>query len=278
MTWNMKRGLNFIQTSEETEKMAETFEAAFDFSGRVALVTGGASGIGKAAALAFASNGAKVAMLDMEESAGKEICDEIQAQGGQAFFLKTDVADMGKVKSDVSLIRKRWGRIDILLCSAGIVHTKPFLESTESEFDRVFSVNVKGIFVCNTAVLPIMIEQKYGKIINIGSVAGKTGGGFHGSTLYGSTKGAVIALTKGIAREAAMYGINVNCICPGAVDTPMLKDISCEKRKSAIEMSMIPRFAQAQDIADMAVFLASDWAKHITSGIVNVDGGLNKGN
>lgn len=250
----------------------------FDFTGKTAIVTGGASGIGKAAALSFGACGARVAVFDMQDAAGEAVCGEIRSAGGEAAYLRTDVANIAQVKANVDSLRARWGRIDIIVCCAGVVHAKPFLETSEEEFDRLYSINVKGIFACNRAVLPIMMEQKYGKIVNIGSVAGKTGGGFHGSTLYGSTKGAVIAMTKGVAREAGSFGVNVNCICPGAVDTPMLKEVTPEKRAYLISLSMLPRFADPQDIADAALFLASDCAKHITSGIINVDGGVNKGN
>jgi 3-oxoacyl-[acyl-carrier protein] reductase len=258
--------------------MTDGARKTFDFSGKVAIVTGGASGIGKATIESFAACGARAALFDMQDEAAESVCASVRGAGGEALYFKTDVSSIARVKTNVSMVKEQWGRVDIIVCSAGVVHAKPILESTEEEFDRLYAINVKGIFACCIAVLPIMMEQRYGKIINIGSVAGKTGGGFHGSTLYGSTKGAVIAMTKGIAREAAPYDINVNCICPGAVDTPMLKEVTPEKRARLIGMSMLPRFAEAQDIADTALFLASDYSKHITSGVINVDGGINKGN
>jgi 3-oxoacyl-[acyl-carrier protein] reductase len=250
----------------------------YDFSGKVAVITGAAKGIGFSAAETFARYGAKVALFDMDDQDGREACEKISACAGDALFLKTNVADFAQVSENVESVASRWGKVDILVCSAGVIHTKSFLETTESDFMKVFDVNVKGILFCNQAVLPGMAERKYGKIVNIGSVAGKTGGGFLGSTLYGSSKGAVIAMTKGVAREFGPFGINANCICPGPVETTMLREMTPENRERILSGSFIKSFATPQNIADAAVFLASDFAGHITSEILCVDGGIMKGN
>lgn len=252
-------------------------EHMFDFSGKVAVVTGAAQGIGHAVAEAFLALGASVSPWDLNEGEWNEkpLSDEGKKR---CFFLKVDVGDINEVARSMAQVHQHWGRIDILVCSAGIVHAEAFLNTDEASFDKVYRVNVKGIFACNKAVLPFMVERRYGKIINIGSIAGKTGGGFLGSTLYGSSKGAVIAMTKGIAREMGPFDINVNCICPGPVETFMIREMSSKLRESILSSSPIKHFASVNDITNMTLFLASDAARHLTSEIINVDGGIMKGN
>ena len=251
-------------------------ESAFDFSGKVAVVTGAAQGIGLTVARAFLDLGAKVSPWDLAEGAWKEKLSP--SEGERCLFLKTDVGSVAEVERNMALVHERWGQIDILVCSAGIIHADAFLDTDEASFDRVYRVNVKGIFSCNRAVLPYMMQRRYGKIVNIGSIAGKTGGGFLGSTLYGSSKGAVVAMTKGIAREMGPFGINVNCVCPGPVETSMIREMPPERREAILSSSPLKRFALAEDIANVTLFLASDAARHMTSEIVSVDGGIMKGN
>ncbi len=250
----------------------------FDFTGKVAVVTGGARGIGASLCAAFAELGAKVAVFDMLEKEARDTCDQIASRKGTARFFKTDVTDMKNVKANVDEIVKNWGRVDILVCCAGIVLSKPCMECTENDWDKVMAVNAKGVFTCCHSVLPLMMEQRYGKIINVASVAAKTGGGFFGNLIYGASKAAVISYTKGIAREAGPYGVNVNAVCPSATDTPMLDDLSPENRKAIVDSILLKRTGKPQEIANAILFLASDMSSFITSEVMNVDGGIMKGN
>lgn len=250
----------------------------FNFSHKVAVVTGAARGIGEAIALSLAESGAKVVILDMNKEGASATKDAIIEKGGEALVYKADVADMSQIKGIMDEVKARMGRIDILVNNAGIASTNPFLETTEKEWDRIMAVNLKGVYSTCFAALPIMIDQNYGKIVNIASIAGKKGGGFFGNTLYGTSKAGVIALTKGIAREAGKFGINVNAICPGPIETSMLDGLDDENRDRILSGVPLGKFGQPQDIANMVVFLASDLASHVTGEITDVDGGIMRDN
>lgn len=250
----------------------------FNFSDKVAVITGAARGIGQAIAISLAECGARVVILDMNEEGANSTKDTILEKGGEAFVYKADVTDMGQVKNIMDDIQSKLGRIDILVNNAGIVSPNPFLETSEKEWDLIMAVNLKGVYSTCFAALPIMIEQKYGKIVNIASIAGKKGGGFFGNTLYGTSKAGVIALTKGIAREAGKFGINVNAICPGPIETAMLSGLDDENRNRILSGVPLGKFGQPQDIANMVVFLASDLASHVTGEITDVDGGIMRDN
>jgi 3-oxoacyl-[acyl-carrier protein] reductase len=250
----------------------------FDFTDKVAVLTGGARGIGAAAGKNFAELGAKVAILDMLEDAGKTTCDAIVAAGGTARFHKADVTDMAGIRRIVDAITAEWGKIDILVCCAGIVSPKPCMECTDADWDRIMNINAKGVFNCCHSVLPGMMERRYGKIVNLSSIAAKTGGGFFGNLIYGASKAAVISYSKGIAREAGPFGVNVNVICPGPTDTPMLADLQGDSRKAIAESILLKRLGEPQEIANVILFLASDYSSFMTSEVLNVEGGIMKGN
>ena len=250
----------------------------FDFTGKVAVLTGGARGIGAAAGKNFAELGAKVAILDMLEDAGNAVCDAIAAEGGTARFHKADVTDMGGTRRVMDAIAAEWGKVDILVCCAGIVLTKPCMECTDADWDRVMNINAKGVFNCCHSVLPGMLERRYGKIVNLSSIAAKTGGGFFGNLIYGASKAAVISYSKGLAREAGPFGVNVNVICPGPTDTPMIADMPEDLRKATAESILLKRVGEPREIANVILFLASDYASFMTSEVLNVEGGIMKGN
>ncbi|MBC7331471.1 MAG: SDR family oxidoreductase [Synergistetes bacterium] len=246
----------------------------FDFSGKLALITGGARGIGKAIALAFASKNAVVVLFDIIEQEAKSVIKEIEEKGGRGEFYKVDVSNLEEVKEAVSGLLSKYGKVDILVNNAGIVYTKPFVECLPEEWTKVIAVNLMGVFNTCYAVFPKMLERRYGKIINIASVAGKRGGGIFGNSIYAASKGGVIAFTKALAREGGPYGINVNAICPGPTETRMLEGFPDDKRKSFIETIPLRRFGKPEDIAFAVLFLTSDYADFITGEIMDVDGGI----
>jgi 3-oxoacyl-[acyl-carrier protein] reductase len=152
------------------------------------------------------------------------------------------------------------------------------MECTDADWDRVMGINAKGVFNCCHSVLPGMMERRYGKIVNLSSIAAKTGGGFFGNLIYGASKAAVISYSKGIAREAGPFNVNVNVICPGPTDTPMLADMPEDLRRATIESILLKRIADPDEIANAILFLASDYSSFVTSEVLNVEGGIMKGN
>ncbi|SET08206.1 3-oxoacyl-[acyl-carrier protein] reductase [Natronincola peptidivorans] len=245
-----------------------------DFKDKVVVITGGSQGIGRAIALSFARAKAKVIIMDINKELAEKVQDEITKEGFDAKVYKLDVSNAEETKKTIDEITAEYGKIDVLINNAGIVDTKRFVDSSEKDWDRMININLKGVFNTCSAVFPQMIARKYGKIINIASVAGKRGGGIFGNTLYAASKAGVIGMTKGLAREGGPYGINANAICPGPTNTPMLDDFTGEKRENFLNTIPLRRFADPEDVANVALFLASDMAKHITGEITDVDGGI----
>lgn len=246
----------------------------FDFSDKVALVTGGGRGIGRAIALSFSSKGAVVIIFDVLEEDARLTLNEISERGGKGEFYKVDVSNLSEVKDKVNEILRKHGKIDILVNNAGIVYTKPFIECLPEEWNRVIEVNLIGVFNTCYAVFPHMLQRRYGKIINIASVAGKRGGGIFGNSIYAASKGGVIAFTKALAREGGPYGVNVNAICPGPTETRMLNGFPEDRKRAFMETIPLRRFGRPDDIAYAVLFLASDYANFITGEMMDVDGGI----
>jgi 3-oxoacyl-[acyl-carrier protein] reductase len=240
---------------------------------KVALVTGAGRGIGLGIALAFAREGARVALCDVSAALLDEALAQIEAQGGQALAFHMDVTRQEQIQHVVGHVVGRWGTIDILVNNAGIYEVLPFEEISEAQWDRLLAVNLKGAFLCCQAVVPHMKRQGGGRIINMASSAGKTGGTLAGAH-YSVSKAGLICLAKQLARELGLYGITVNAIAPGRIDTPMIHVASDEENEAFRLRTPLGRLGTAEDVANAAVFLASGEAAFITGEILDVNGGL----
>jgi len=243
-----------------------------ELKGKVALVTGGAQGIGKAVALMLARHGADVVVADVNLEKAAETAKEVEATGRGAMAVNVDVTRLSDVENMVESAIGRFGRIDILINNAGIARDKLILRMTEEDWDAVLDVNLKGTFNCTKAVIKHMSKQRSGKIVNIASVVGEMGNA--GQANYSASKAGVIGLTKTIAREFAQRGINVNAIAPGYIQTPMT-DVLPDKAKEELKR-MIPmeRLGQPEDVAYAVLFLVSDASNYVTGQVLNVNGGI----
>ncbi len=244
------------------------------FAGKVAIVTGGASGIGQACAFALSREGASVAIFDKSDSA--QTADALIAEGRQAASFHVDVTDDNSVREAVSQTMAQFGRIDILHNNAGIAVRHPVAEEAEQMWDRCMDVNVKGVFLCSRHVVPHMLERG-GSIINTSSVTGIVG--VRNRAVYSATKGALVALTRNMALDYARYHIRVNCICPGFTRTPLAEALLSDpvRAQRLTDMHPLGRLGEPEDIANALVFLASDLASWITGHAMVVDGGFSAG-
>lgn len=245
------------------------------FKDKVALVTGGAQGIGRAIVLRLSSEGAKVAFFDLLEEEGGKVVEEIKSSGGEAMFVKADITDSGQVSKAVKAVEEKFGRIDILVNNAGWDIPCLFVKSEEAYRDKVMAINLKGPMLVTRAVLDGMIERQYGKIVSISSDAGRVGQ--TGQTTYSACKAAIIGFSKTLAREMVRYKINVNCVAPGPTNTNVLQK-AAEANPKLIEglARAVPwgRIAEPEEIAAGVAFLASDDAGYITGQTLSVNGGL----
>jgi len=242
---------------------------------KVAIVTGGASGLGRGIALALAREGARVAVVDLNEAGARDTVEAIAKDGGQAVAWRADISDKARIDQVVAEIVSRWGTVDILVNNAGLDRVGPFVNSSEAEWDLILRVNLKGPIVCTRAVLDEMTRKSYGKIVNIASDAGRVGS--TGEAVYSAAKGGIIAFTKTIARETARHRLNVNCVCPGPSDTPLFQEVAAGNPKLAESLKrVIPfgRLGTAEDLAPVVVFLASDESGFVTGQTLSVSGGL----
>jgi len=260
-----------------------------ELDGKVAIVTGGAAGIGKGITLALSSAGAKTVICDLAYDRAVKLAEEIKAQGREAFAIKADVCDSIDVNNMVKKVIGQFGKIDILVNNAGVIRVAPITDLDERDWDFIFDVNVKGIFLCCKAVAPYMMKQKSGKIVNIASISGKSGGAAHaaiGFSAYVASKFAVVGFTQNLAKEMAPYNVNVNAVCPGFVLTDMQDYITVTLAKRAglspeefiakkvAELIPLGRPQTPEDVGNLVVFLVSERARNITGAAVNVDGGM----
>jgi len=240
-----------------------------------AIVTGAGRGIGRAIALELAREGADVAVVDLDLANAEVVAGEIRQMGRRSLALKVDVTRLAEVKEAFGKVLSTFGKIDILVNNVGWDKVEPFVQNTEEVWDKLIAINYRSVLNCTRAVLDHMMERQYGKILNIGSDAGRVGS--TGEAVYSGCKGAVIAFSKALAREVARYKINVNVVCPGPTDTPLFAEIASENPKlaGALEKA-IPwgRLARPEDIAAVVAFLVSDAAGYMTGQTVSVSGGL----
>lgn len=246
----------------------------FTLTGRTALVTGAARGIGHAIATALGQAGARVGVCDLDAEAAESAAARLREAGIEAIGVGADVADEVQVQAMVNQVEALLGGVDILVNNAGIVSTGPLLEVTTAEWNRVMAIDLNSVFFCAKAVLPGMMARQSGRIINIASVAGKRGGGLLGNSCYAAAKGAVIALTKGLAREAGPYAITVNAVSPALTDTEMTSALAPQARAEVLAQMPLGRAGTPRDIAAAVCFLASREAGFVTGEIMDVDGGF----
>jgi 3-oxoacyl-[acyl-carrier protein] reductase len=252
-----------------------------ELEGRVAVITGGANGIGRQTALTFARAGAAVALWDVVEEAGQAVAAEIEDAGGRAAFFRVNVTSQDEVNGAVEATVKQFGKIDLLINNAGITRDAQLVKvkdgqvagkMSEADFDAVIAVNLKGVFNCTQAVAPLMIAAGYGRIVNASSVVAHYGN--FGQTNYVATKAAVIGMTKVWARELGKRGITVNAVAPGFIATDMVTAMPEQVLSGMVAHTPLGRLGGPQDIANAYLFLASDAASFVNGAVLDVDGGL----
>ncbi len=240
--------------------------------GKVSIITGAAQGIGRATALKFAKEGAKVAVCDINDANVASTVEMIKAAGGEAVGFRVDVTDKVSIARMVEGVMAKWGRVDTLVNNAGIVQDAQFKKMSEDQFDRVIEVNLKGVYNCTKAVVDIMLAQNSGCILNASSIVGIYGN--FGQTNYAATKFAVIGMVKTWARELGSKGIRANAICPGYIETPILAAMPEKVLKMIEDKVPMGRLGQPEEIANAYAWLASDEASYINGAVIEVSGGV----
>lgn len=245
----------------------------FDLTGKVAIVTGGSRGLGRATAEALAARGAHVVITYVRgEAEARAAVEAITAKGGKAEAIGFDVADMAAAEAAIADTAKRLGRLDILVANAGISIDNLLLRVKEDELDRLFAVNVKGALACSRAAIKVMMRARTGRIVLLSSVVGEMGN--VGQTAYAATKAALLGVTKSLAREYASRCITVNAVSPGFIETDMTASINAEMKDSLLRAVPLGRIGRAEEVAAAVLFLCSDEASYITGQTLRVNGGM----
>ena len=240
--------------------------------GRIALVTGASQGIGRACAVALAASGATVALAARNEAKLAEVAAEIEAAGGKATAFALDVASEESIKGGAKAILDRFGKVEILVNNAGITRDDLVLRMKRSDWDDVLSTNLTGAFLLTQAVLRAMLKNRWGRIINISSVVGRTGQA--GQVNYAATKAGLIGMTQSLAREVAARGITVNAVAPGYIETPMTAVLTQEQTAAMMAAIPLGRAGTDSDIAHAVLYLASEGAGYVTGAVLDVNGGM----
>ena len=241
--------------------------------GKVSIVTGGAQGLGRAIAIGLAKRGSDVAICDLRFELAQQVEIEIRSFGRRAISLKVDVSKSVEVNQMVEEVIKEFGRIDILVNNAGICQVVSIENMTEEDWDKVMAVNLKSVFLCSKAVMGIMKKQRWGRIVNLGSIAGKVGGIMTGAN-YSVSKAGVMCFTKALARELAPFRITVNAVAPGVIETQMIQNITGGDSSAYLKTIPLGHIGSPEDVANAVAFLTSDEASYITGEILDVNGGM----
>ncbi len=243
-----------------------------EFAHKTAIVTGAASGIGRATAAALARAGARVVVADIDAQGGEATAAALRADGLQADYLHVDMTDPLSIEAFAAAAQARCGAVDVLVNAAGWGRTAPFIEGSNEFWAKLVALNFVGPMQLAKALLPGMMERASGRIVNIASDAGRVGS--LGETVYSGAKGGLIAFTKSLAREVARYNINVNCVCPGPTDTPLMAAVPDKVKDALTKAIPFRRLGKPEEVADAVVFFASDRAAYITGQVLSVSGGL----
>jgi len=246
-----------------------------DFNGQVVIVTGAGSpkGIGRTIAQTFARQGATVVLTDINQEGVAANAKEIEALGGKAYGVAGNICDKASVDALITDVMEKFGRIDVLVNNAGISQKVTVADMTMADIQRIFNVNMFGLFQITQAVCEVMKKQRYGRIVHLSSVSGKRGGGVFGGAHYSASKAAVLGFSKNLAREVSQYGITTNCVCPGLINTEIWKSMPAEQAKAVIDSIPMGRPGETQEVADTIVFLASREASYITGEEIDINGG-----
>ncbi|OGS44996.1 MAG: 3-oxoacyl-[acyl-carrier-protein] reductase [Elusimicrobia bacterium RIFOXYD2_FULL_34_15] len=240
---------------------------------KVALITGGAQGIGRSIAEKLADEGAKIVIVDVMEEAAKKTAEEISKEKNvESLSLKIDVSSSQETEEMIKKTVEKFGKIDIIINNAGITRDNLLVRMSDDEWDKVISINLKGVFNCSKAAAKVMMKQRTGKIVNIASVVGLMGNA--GQVNYSASKGGVIALTKTLARELASRNINVNAVAPGFIKTAMTDKLSDEAKKKLTDIIPLNRLGEPSDVANAVKFLCTDESSYITGEIISINGGM----